>query len=63
MRRLADAGVGVIVVSSELPELLAVCDRILVYAEGKQRAEFPIAEATEENLVRAATHYSDEGAA
>lgn len=64
MRRLADAGVGVIVVSSELPELLAVCDRILVYAEGKQRAEFPIAEATEENLVRAATHYGDdEGAA
>ncbi|MCA0253600.1 MAG: ATP-binding cassette domain-containing protein [Actinobacteria bacterium] len=60
MRRLANEGVGVIVVSSEMPELLAVCDRIIVFAEGKQRAEFPIEEATEENLVRAATHYGNE---
>lgn len=63
MRRLADDGVGVIVVSSEMPELLAVCDRIIVFAEGEQRAEFPIDEATEENLVRAATHYDPQGEA
>lgn len=61
MRRLAEAGVGVIVVSSEMPELLAVCDRIIVFAEGCQRAEFPIEEATEEKLVRAATHDPSEG--
>ena len=54
MRRLADEGVGVIVVSSELPEVLAVCDRILVFAEGRITAEFTAAEATEEALVRAA---------
>lgn len=57
MRELADNGVGVIVVSSEMPELLAVCDRIIVMAEGKQRAEFDIEDATEENLVKAATHF------
>ncbi|MGC3955359.1 MAG: ATP-binding cassette domain-containing protein [Propionicimonas sp.] len=62
MRNLADAGVGVIVVSSELPELLAVCDRIIVFADGAQRAVFPIEDATEEKLVRAATHYTTEGA-
>ena len=55
MRTLADSGVGVIVVSSELPEILAVCDRILVFAEGQIRAEYAAAEATEENLVRSAT--------
>lgn len=61
MRDLADEGVGVIVVSSEMPELLAVCDRIIVVAEGKQRAEFTIEEATEEKLVRAATHFEAQG--
>ena len=55
MRGLADSGVGVIVVSSELPEILAVCDRILVFAEGRIRAEYDANEATEENLVRSAT--------
>lgn len=61
MRSLADQGVGVIVVSSEMPELLAVCDRIIVFADGKQRAEFTVEEASEEKLVRAATHYEPEG--
>ncbi len=61
MRRLAESGVGVIVVSSEMPELLAVCDRIIVFADGAQRAEFSIEEATEEKLVRAATHHVSEG--
>ncbi|MFV0407579.1 MAG: sugar ABC transporter ATP-binding protein [Propioniciclava sp.] len=60
MRELAQQGVGVIVVSSEMPELLAVCDRIIVFADGEQRAEFAIADATEEKLVRAATHNSEE---
>lgn len=55
MRRLADEGVGVIVVSSELPEVLAVCDRILVFADGQIQAEYSAEEATEEELVRSAT--------
>ncbi len=54
MRALADAGRGVIVVSSELPELLSICDRILVYHEGRINEEFDIADATEEKLAYAA---------
>ena len=55
MRRLAESGIIVIVVSSEMPELLAVCDRIMVMADGKVRGEFDIAEATEEKLAMLAT--------
>ncbi|MDR1506142.1 MAG: ATP-binding cassette domain-containing protein [Treponema sp.] len=55
LRSLASAKIGVIMVSSELPELLALCDRIIVFANGQVSAVFPIAEATEEKLLRAAT--------
>jgi ABC-type sugar transport system ATPase subunit len=53
--RLCRDGLGVILTSSELPELLALADRILVLAEGRLTAEFPRAEATEQNIVAAAT--------
>ena len=55
MWTLADEGIGVIVVSSEMPELLSVCDRIIVMADGKVTGTFDIAEATEEHLAKAAT--------
>lgn len=55
MRSLAENGIGVIVVSSELPELLSVCDRIIVMSEGRISAEFTAEEATEEKIVKAAT--------
>ncbi len=55
MRKLAEKGIGVMVVSSELPELLATCDRIIVFNAGKIRAEFSSDEVSEENLVKAAT--------
>lgn len=55
MRQLADEGKGVLMVSSELPELLAVCDRILVFNEGEIKAEFSSEEATEEKIILAAT--------
>ena len=55
MRILCEQGVGVIVVSSEMPELLAVCDRILVYYEGRINGEYAIDDATEEKLVFSAT--------
>jgi len=51
---LAKAGVGVILVSSELPEVLAMSDRIVVMSEGKKTAEFMKQEATEEKLLKAA---------
>ena len=52
--QLADEGLGIIVVSSELPEILAVSDRVLVMAEGVITAEFAANEATEDNILKAA---------
>lgn len=53
--RLCREGMAVILTSSELPELLTLADRILVLAEGRLTAEFDRAEATEQNIVEAAT--------
>ncbi|MGD9091529.1 MAG: sugar ABC transporter ATP-binding protein, partial [Anaerolineales bacterium] len=55
MNQLAQEGVGVLMVSSDLPEVLGVSDRILVMREGKITAEFSRAEATQDNIMRAAT--------
>lgn len=55
MRQLANEGKGVIMVSSELPELLSVCDRILVFKQGEISAEFLSMDATEEKIILAAT--------
>jgi len=51
---LSEAGLGIIVVSSELPEILTVSDRVLVMAEGKITAEFNSAEANEDAILKAA---------
>ncbi|ATC66058.1 D-xylose ABC transporter ATP-binding protein [Nibricoccus aquaticus] len=51
---LARNGLGLIVVSSELPEVLALSDRILVMCEGRKTAEFTRAEATPERVLHAA---------
>ncbi|MEV4019410.1 sugar ABC transporter ATP-binding protein [Nonomuraea angiospora] len=54
MSALAAEGKGVLVASSELPELLAMCDRILVLCEGRITAEFPRGQATQEAILEAA---------
>ncbi|MBB5788918.1 multiple monosaccharide ABC transporter ATP-binding protein [Jiangella mangrovi] len=51
INRLVAAGKGVLVISSELPELLGVCDRVYTLAAGRITGEVPIAEATQENLM------------
>jgi len=51
---LAEQGVSFLVVSSELPELLAMSDRILVICEGAISAEFDAATATQQNVLTAA---------
>ena len=51
---LARAGLGLIVVSSELPEVLALADRVLVMCEGRKTAEFTRSQATPENVLQAA---------
>jgi ribose transport system ATP-binding protein len=52
--KLADEGLGIIVVSSELPEILAISDRVLVMSEGSMTVEYSIAEATENKILNAA---------
>jgi len=52
---LADDGVAVLVISSELPEVLSVADRILVMREGRLAAEFARQDASEERIIAAAT--------
>jgi ABC-type sugar transport system ATPase subunit len=59
IRRLAASGMAVVMTSSELPELLAVSDRILVLCEGRVTALIPRAEATEEAIMHAATQFLD----
>jgi len=54
INQLTAAGKAVILVSSELPELLGMSDRILMLCEGKQSAIFDRKEATQENLLTAA---------
>jgi ABC-type sugar transport system ATPase subunit len=53
--RLCREGLGVILTSSELPELLTLSERIIVLAEGRLTAEFSRAEATEQKIMAAAT--------
>lgn len=55
MRNLAEEGKGIIMVSSELPELLGVCDRIIVFRDGVINTTFTSEEATEEKIMLAAT--------
>ena len=51
INRLASEGKGVVVVSSELPEILGLCDRIYVMNEGKFIAEMSAAEASQEAIM------------
>jgi putative multiple sugar transport system ATP-binding protein len=53
INRLAEAGKAVVVISSEMPELLGICDRICVMNEGAFVGEFAGGEATQENIMRA----------
>jgi len=52
VRGLADDGMAVLVISSELVEVLGLSDRVLVMADGRIVGELERAEATEENVVR-----------
>lgn len=55
MNELTDRGVAIIMVSSELPEVLGMSDRILVVHEGKITGELPKEDATQENIMTLAT--------
>jgi len=53
INELAEAGRGVVVISSEMPELLGICDRICVMNDGAFVGEFKGTEATQEKIMRA----------
>jgi ribose transport system ATP-binding protein len=61
MRDLAAQGVGVLMISSDLPEVLGVSDRILVMHEGRVTGEFSRAEATQDKIMHAATGGGNDG--
>ncbi|TGR17753.1 MULTISPECIES: sugar ABC transporter ATP-binding protein [unclassified Mesorhizobium] len=56
INRLADEGLAVVVISSYLPEIMNLSDRILVCRQGRIVEEFSPAEATEERIMYAAVH-------
>lgn len=55
LRNLAASGVGILVISSELPELIGVCDRVLVVREGRISGEVTGDRMTEENIMHLAS--------
>jgi ribose transport system ATP-binding protein len=55
INNLAKQGMAILMISSELPEVLGISDRVLVMREGRLAAEFSRAEATQDSIMRAAT--------
>ncbi len=55
INELASNGIAVVMISSEMPELIAMCDRFIVLGKGVVQAEIPKKEATEVSLIRAAS--------
>ncbi len=56
MNRLVEQGMSIIMISSELPEVLGMSDRVYVVASGKITGELPIEQATQEKIMELATN-------
>lgn len=56
MNRLIDQGMSIIMISSELPEVLGMSDRIYIVSTGRISGELPIEEATQEKIMHMATN-------
>jgi len=59
MNQLKKEGIGVLFVSSEMPEILGISDRIIVMCDGRVTGELPIAEATQEKILDYATRFEN----
>ncbi len=59
MNKLKQQGIGVLFVSSEMPEILGMSDRILVVCDGRITGEFSRAEATQEKILAAAMQFEN----
>jgi inositol transport system ATP-binding protein len=55
LRQLAATGAAIVVISSELPEILSLCDRIVTVKEGRITGDLPVSQATEEGLMKLMT--------
>ena len=55
MNRLVSEGRSIIMISSEMPEILRMSDRVIVMCEGRITAEFDVSQATQEKIMNAAT--------
>lgn len=60
INKMVAAGKAVVVISSELPELLGICDRVYTLAFGRITGELPVAEATQERLMELMTLERDQ---
>lgn len=56
INKLAESGVSIVMISSELPELMAMCNRFIVLAEGRISGELSKEEATEASIMKSAVH-------
>jgi rhamnose transport system ATP-binding protein/inositol transport system ATP-binding protein len=54
IRQLAERGLAILVVSSELPEIIGLCDRVIVISEGRKAGELEGSEITEERVLELA---------
>jgi len=56
LRELAKNGIGIILISSEMPEIIGMCDRVIVMREGRITGELSGDKITEENIMQLAAH-------
>ena len=62
MRELCNRGIGIVLISSELPEIIGMCDRVIVMNDGCKAGELAGEEITEQNIMRLAATQSDQSA-
>ena len=55
LRHLADEGIGIIVISSELPEIIGLCDRVYIMYEGDLCGEVTGQQINEKNIIHIAS--------
>ena len=55
LRELASAGIGIIIISSELPEVIGLCDRVIVIHEGRISGQLLSNQFSEESILRLAS--------
>jgi ABC-type sugar transport system ATPase subunit len=54
IRKLAESGLAILMISSELPEIIGLCDRVVVMCEGRKTGELEGKDITEEALLKLA---------